>query len=558
MKLRFLFLLIISFTGSSWLFAQVSTGTITGQITDSTGAIVQNVQVRITDVEKNAGRTLITDSAGLFSAPDLLPGKYSVEVSLKGFQAQSKEGLTLSIGQTITINFTIQPGDQKETVTVVDLAEQHIDTTTSSLGDVITLQEVQDLPLNGRDFQNLIPLAAGVAPAAQGALAPGISTGLYDINGGRSAGNSFLIDGADVVPSAAGAADVLPNLEAVGEFQVITNNFSAEYGRALGGVINAHLRSGSNAFHGSLFEYFRNDVLDATPAFSPTKLPYKFNQFGGSIGGPIIKDKLFFFGDYQGERIRQSTTSRTSLPLPSETTPTNGFYDYSATCGDNGGTFVAGICSSPAGQIYNPFDPARAPFLNNQIPANLADPTVALMFSLLPAPNCVRGSAECPANNYITSQASPLNQNSADAHIDYNLSENDRFSFGFIYISNTNPNSPLYGPRLGGSPSLLTLNFENNQRLYTLNYTHVFSSTKVNEFIFAFSRDLNDGSPGAGMQYESAIAGLGGLNNDPQDRQTTGFPLLYSLPDGTNWVADWVDRLCSTATFHNSATTFPG
>jgi hypothetical protein len=317
MKLRFIILFVTLLTAPNWLFAQVSTGTITGQVTDSTGAVVQNAQVRITEIEKNAGRTLTTDSAGLFSAPDLLPGKYSIEVSLKGFQAQTKVGLTLSIGQTITTNFTIVPGDQRETVTVVDLAQQHIDTTTSSLGDVITLQEVQDLPLNGRDFQNLIPLAAGVAPAAQGALAPGISTGLYDINGGRSAGNSFLIDGADVVPSAAGAADVLPNLEAVGEFQVITNNFSAEYGRALGGVINAHLRSGTNTFHGSLFEYFRNDVLDAKPAFSPTKLPYKFNQYGGSIGGPIVKDKLFFFGDYQGERIRQSTTSRSSIPLPS-------------------------------------------------------------------------------------------------------------------------------------------------------------------------------------------------------------------------------------------------
>jgi hypothetical protein len=153
-----------------------------------------------------------------------------------------------------------------------------------------------------------------VAPAAQGALAPGVSTGLYNINGARSAGNSFLIDGADVVPAAAGSVDILPNLESVGEFQVLASDFSAEYGRALGGVINAHLRSGANSFHGSLFEYFRNDFLDATPPFSPIKLPYKFNQYGGSIGGPIIKNKLFFFGDYQGERIRQSATSRTTVP----------------------------------------------------------------------------------------------------------------------------------------------------------------------------------------------------------------------------------------------------
>ena len=273
MKLRVLVVMAVLVLSPVWILGQVSTGTITGEVTDSSGAIVRNADVRITDVGKNVTRTVVTDSAGLFSAPNLLPGQYRVEVVLAGFQAQSKVGLVLSIGQTITTNFVLQPGSQQEKVTVVDLAQQLIDTTTSSLGEVVPEKSVQDLPLNGRNFENLIPLAAGVAPAAQGALAPGVSTGLYDINGARSAGNSFLIDGADVVPAAAGSVDILPNLEAVGEFQVLTSNFSAEYGRALGGVINAHLRSGTNSFHGSLFEYFRNDFLDATPRLLPVNCP---------------------------------------------------------------------------------------------------------------------------------------------------------------------------------------------------------------------------------------------------------------------------------------------
>jgi hypothetical protein len=534
MKLNVLVVMAVLVLSPIWILAQVSTGTITGEVTDTSGAIVRNAQVRVTDVGKNVTRSVVTDSAGLFLAPDLLPGQYSVEVSLAGFQPQSKVGLVLSIGQTITTNFVLHPGTQKEMVTVVGLAEQLIDTTTSTLGDVVPEKSVQDLPLNGRNFENLIPLAAGVAPAAQGALAPGVSTGLYDINGARSAGNSFLIEGADVVPAAAGSVDILPNLEAVGEFQVLTSNFSAEYGRALGGVINAHLRSGTNRFHGSLFEYFRNDALDATPPFSPSKLPYKFNQYGGSFGGPILKDKLFFFGDYQGERIRQSTTSRSQIPLVSEATPANGFYDYSSDCPAAGGTFVGGVCSTPAGQLYNPFDPARGPFPNNQIPANLADPTAALMFSLLPAPNCVEGSATCPASNYITSVGSPLNQNSADVHVDYNPTAKDRLSFALIYISGNNNATPLYGTRLGGSSNLIEQNLTNNQRLYVLNYTHVFNPTAVNELVFAYSRDLSDGPPGPAMQYESSIAGLGGLNTSPNALQTNGFPLLYSLPIGTN------------------------
>jgi hypothetical protein len=534
MKLKLFLVTAVLAVVPAWMCAQVSTGTMTGEVTDSSGAVMRDAEVRITDVGKNISRTVVTDSAGLFSVPDLLPGQYKIDVSHAGFQPQSKVGLVLSIGQTITTNFVMQPGTQQEKMEVVGLAQQLIDTTTSALGGVMPEKLVQDLPLNGRNFENLIPLVAGVAPAAQGALAPGVSTGLYNINGARSAANSFLIDGADVVPAAAGSVDILPNLESVGEFQVLTSDFSAEYGRALGGVINAHIRSGTNSFHGSLFEYFRNDFLDATPPFSPIKLPYKFNQYGGSIGGPIIKNKLFFFGDYQGERIRQSATSRSTVPLPQEANPVNGFYDYSSDCANNGGTFVNGVCSVAAGQIYNPFDPNRGPFLNNQIPAGLADPTTALMFSLLPGPNCTPGSANCPANNYITSVGSPLNENSADVKIDYVPTEKDRLSFGLVYASGNNNATPLYGQRVGGSSNLIEQNQEFNQRLYVLNYTRVLSPTKVNELVFAYSRDISDGPPGAAMQYESSIAGLGGLNTLPTAQQTNGFPLLYALPTGTN------------------------
>ena len=301
MKQRWLLAVTLWLSAPLWLSAQVSTGKITGQVTDSSGAIIQNAPVVVTNVDTNVARNLSTDSAGLYSAPNLVPGQYSVQVSMSGFQSQVKTGLAVSIGQTITLNFTLQPGTQKESVEVVSTAQQLVDTTTSSLSTVITTSQVENLPLNSRNFLDLVPLVPGAQPGAQGR---NLTQNSFSINGGRVTANGFQIDGADIDTPSNDPVRVSPNLEGVGEFQVLTNNFSAEWGRSMGGVIDVKLKSGTNQLHGSIFEYFRNTVLDASQAFStPPQLPYNFNQFGAAAGGPIIKDRLFVFGDYQGERI---------------------------------------------------------------------------------------------------------------------------------------------------------------------------------------------------------------------------------------------------------------
>src|SRR6185436_5669026 len=182
----------------------------------------------------NVARVVVTDSAGLYSVPNLLPGAYRVEASVPGFQQQTKAGLVLTIGQTLTANFAVQPGEQKQSVQVVARAEQLLQTATSSLGGVIEQHEIRDLPLNGRDFTTLFALNAGVQTAPQGAKT-------MNINGARGAGNAYLIDGLDISSRADQNPFAVPNLEAIGEFRIITNSFSAEYGRAMGGVINAHI-----------------------------------------------------------------------------------------------------------------------------------------------------------------------------------------------------------------------------------------------------------------------------------------------------------------------------
>jgi hypothetical protein len=546
MNLRWLLIVAVWMFCPLLLSAQVSTGQITGVVTDSSDAVVPNAQVIVTNVATNDSRSLTTDSAGIYSAPNLQPSEYSVQVAMKGFQSQTKTGLALSIGQTITLNFTLKPGTQKESIEVVSTAQQLVDTTTSSLGTVITSHTVENLPLNSRNFLDLVPLVPGAQPGAQGR---NLTENSFSINGGRVTANGFQIDGADIDTPSNDPVRVSPNLEAVGEFQVLTNNFSAEWGRSMGGIVDVKLKTGTNSFHGSAFEYFRNAVLDASQAFTQPAgqpLPYVFNQFGGSAGGPIKKDKLFIFGDYQGERIRQSVTTQQNVPLVAQDQPSGGFlngrpqgtYDWSAICAANGGSFNgAGLCVHPnptpggppvvgAGQLFNPYVAGRPPFANNQIPASIVDPTTALMYSFFPAPNqnCGVGNTPSCNFNYITNLSSPVNVDSADLHLDYNATPNDRLSFGMIYSNTENNGGTIFGDQINGN--LITQVSTVDERLFSLNYTRIINSSMVNEFNFAYIIDRLDAPVVQGQQFQPLLAGLGGLNTDPKNPFTSGFPLL--------------------------------
>ena len=521
MKRRWLFAIALWLFAPLWLSAQISTGKITGQVTDSSSAIIQSAQIVVTNVNTNVARTLSTDSAGIYSAPSLVPGEYTVQASMVGFQSQTKTGLALSIGQTITLNFTLQPGTRKESIEVVGTAQQLVDTTTSSLSTVITSSQVENLPLNSRDFLDLVPLVPGAQPGAQGR---NLTQNSFSINGGRVTANGFQIDGADIDTPSNDPVRVSPNLEAVGEFQVLTNNFSAEYSRSMGGVIDVKLKSGTNQLHGTIFEYFRNTVLDASQAFSnPPRLPYNFNQFGAAAGGPIIKDKLFVFGDYQGERIRQSTTALENVPLVAQDQPSGGFvngrpqgiYDWSA------------LLALPAPvQLFNPYVAGRPAFPNNQIPASFVDPTTALMYSFFPAPNqnCGVGNQASCQFNYIVSVPTPVNVDSADLHVDFVATAKDHLAFGMIYSNQETTGGTIYGDRINGN--LITQIATIDERLFSLNYTRLISSSMVNNFNFAYTIDRLDAPVSQGMQFEPDIAGLGGLNTDANDPFTSGFPLL--------------------------------
>jgi len=290
----------------------------------------------------------------------------------------------------------------------------------------------------------------------------------------------------------------------------------------MGGVIDVKLKSGTNSLHGSIFEYFRNTVLDAPQAFAGL-LPYNFNQFGASAGGPIIKDRLFIFGDYQGERIRQSTTSLQNVPLVAQDQPSGGFvngrpqgtYDWSALL----------ALPTPV-QLFNPYVAGRPAFLNNQIPASFVDPTTALMYSAFPAPNqnCGVGNQSNCQFNYIVSVPTPVNVDSADLHVDFAATPKDHLAFGMILSNQETTGGTIFGDRINGN--LITQIATVDERLYSLNYTRLISSSMVNNFNFAYTIDRLDAPVSQGMQFEQDIAGLGGLNTDPNNPFTSGFPLL--------------------------------
>src|SRR5580704_282454 len=308
--------------------AQVAGGTMLGTVKDSSGAVVAGAQVTIKDVATGVARVVPTDGNGSYSAANLLPGNYSITVSAPGFATEVQSGINLTVGAQILINLKLKPGATQETVQVQGSAPG-VELTTSTISDEVNSKTITDLPLNGRDWTQLATLSPGVvslesiqpatgASASGGRGNRGFGTQLT-ISGSRPQQSSYRVDGINVNDwlnggpgSVLGAASGVDSVE---EFSVLTSNYSAEYGRTSGGVINAITRSGTNRWHGTGYEFLRNRALDAANYFDTTTVPFRRNQFGGSIGGPIRKDRTFFFANYEG--IRQSLGVTNSDEVPS-------------------------------------------------------------------------------------------------------------------------------------------------------------------------------------------------------------------------------------------------
>jgi len=340
------------------------TAQITGRVTDASGAVIAGAEVVVTNVATAASRTTQTNETGNYTVPLLPPGSYQVRASASGFQPLLRSGIVLEVEQRAEINFELEVGQVTEQIEVVADAAQ-LNTMEASMGQVIENKRVVDLPLNGRDYIQLALLSAGALQPIGGRF------GGFSTAGQKTTQNNYMLDGIDnnsVELAGAGrqAEMVKPQVDAVQEFKVQTNAYAAEFGRAMGGVVNLTTKSGTNELHGTVFEFLRNEELDAKNFFDPAdrpKPPFKRNQFGFSLGGPVVKNKTFLFGDYEGTRIRESRTATSTLPtLPMR----------------------EGDFSQLDQQIVDPL--TGDPFPNNQIPVNRQDALARDLIDLFPEP----------------------------------------------------------------------------------------------------------------------------------------------------------------------------
>src|SRR5438067_2840399 len=350
----FTFVIGVALFGVTPLNAQVDTGSITGVIADASGAVVSGAKVTLTNEGTGASLTATSGADGIYKFSPVRVGSYNLDVTSQGFQTTKQSGVKVDIGSSVALNFSLKPGSQTETIEVT-AATPVLQTQDASVGQVVDQRSVNDLPLNGRNFTFLAQLVQGVN-SPQSDTRGNAASGAFSANGFRPAQNNYMLDGidnnSDTVDFLNGTNYVvLPPVDAIEEFRVQTTDFSAEYGRSGAAVLNATLKSGSNQFHGDVWEFFRNDKLDARDFFehncnagtcTPAKKgELRWNQFGGTIGGPVLKNKVFFFGDLQLWRLRQGQPQLGSVPTLAERN--SGFTDFSDLLQSGGG-----------GTIYDP------------------------------------------------------------------------------------------------------------------------------------------------------------------------------------------------------------
>ena len=495
-KPQLAFLLLMSLCASPVTAAQQETATITGSVKDQSGAIVPKATVTVTNTQTNISVKTEADDTGFYIVPSLRPGEYSVTVESAGFSKVVRSGVTLQVAQVARIDLTLQPGQLTESVEVV-AATPLLDTQTSSRGLVIDEKKIVELPLNGRDYNQLALLSPGVLPGTP-RLASVNFKGVLNVNGNRTFNNVFLLDGVDNISYSNSVRGenvqlVQPSIEALQEFKIQTNAYSAEYGRSSGAVVNATIKSGTNIVRGSVYDFFRNDALDANNFFSNAlnapKPKRERNQFGGAVGGPLVKNKTFWFGDYEGLRDLEGVPRVRQVPTAAE---------------------KAGLFSSA---VVDPFAAGRPEFARNAqgqwvIPKERWDPVGAAIVALIPDPNA--GSTI-----YASTPVTDTRQDQFDVRLDHQYSTNLTLfgRFSFVDTLTFRP-APLLGLGEGSFNDAFGSNDNRSQGL-ALGLTWTASPTLVGEFRFGYARgDYYTYPPNFGIDGAAQI-GLKNVPNDP-------------------------------------------
>jgi outer membrane receptor protein involved in Fe transport len=503
---------------STLLFAQGSGGRILGRVSDQSGALLSGLKVTATNEATGATHQTQTNASGDYSFPAVPVGVYTLTFDMAGFKTNIRKGITVEINQVVTFNSTMQIGEAKELVEVTSEAPL-VDTTTTQLGAIVNNRSVNELPLNARDSYQFLQLQPGVQSqlgSSGGTFYGSDDAGSVSVNGGRGRSNNFSVNGGDANDQFVNAAVVQPSPDAIAEFRVITNTFDAEYGRNSGAVVNVVTQSGSNAVHGDIYEYFRNKVLNAQGYFNTVKPQFNQNQFGATFGGPIKKDRTFFFGSYEGRRIRQGTPSDTVfLPSPAEIGTPTVPGDFSA-----GGSFGGGIvapsqgaqpflaqaldgrtgCDSALnalgvttpiaslpqqlipGTTNSYWIPWTEVFPNVTIPQQCMDPVALNLLQYLPAANL-------PGSVYQGVPTEANDQDQFTVRVDHKINDRQNLSV-YYYYTDASVHSPFYNFQASGA-NVPGYGTSVKQRYQQWNPSHTWSISNalVNEFHVTYLRE---------------------------------------------------------------------
>ena len=538
-------LLALVQSNSSLCFAQKDAGAIAGSVVDSSGAVVPDVTITATDVEHGTAVTVTSNNSGEYVVSPLKVGRYTITARKSGFNTVISTPITLQVQQRAVFDISLPVGELSQSVTVTDSTAQ-LQTETSDLGQVLDSRQISTLPLNGRNFAQLALLSPGTAPAAPGSRDQG-SFG-FSANGARSLQNNFLLDGIDnnsnLPDLLNGSSYVIePPVESLQEFKVQTSSYTAEFGRGNGAVINAVTHSGTNQLHGAFYEFFRNDDLDARNYFDQTRQPYKQNQFGGTVGGPIVlpkiyngKDRTFFFTDYEGLRTIDSEPIPAIVPTAAQRAGDfSSQLDYTSPIVDGNNVPVVDCNGLPTyqGEIFNtrltqasnlnaihfcgvPFGSANGQ-PTNIIPAGTIDPLAAKIAALYPAQN-----ADNPAYNFVSSPKRVINHNNFDLRLDHQIRTSDS-TFARYSFETVPENIPaVFGPVADGGDFFSGIATTHYHSL-AMGETHIFSPHLVNEFRFGYNRIYSNRlQPG----YNSDIAQQIGFPGIPVAPSNGGLPQL--------------------------------
>src|SRR5712692_8967225 len=491
---RKLVCLIVAVAGVN-AFAQQITGSIRGTVLDPSSAVVQSASVTAKQTETGLERTAMTDHSGAYVLLELPVGHYQLQVEAKGFQTYVQQGITLNVNETATIPVHLAVGAATQQVQVMADA-QLIQSTVSNLGKVVLEREVLDLPLDGRNFTQLGLLQPGVVPLTPGLEEAGGSLRAgqaYAVNGQRPESNNFLIDGANNFNGVDGGFVLKPPIDAITEFKLLTHNASAEFGHSTGSTTNIITRSGTNAWHGAAWEFLRNDAMDARNFFAERVEPLKQNQFGGSLGGPLRKDKTFLFGYYEGFRNRQGETERVTVPSLKERVG-----DFSEMCPEG---FTAGFCNNPAHQLMNFF--SGQPYSNNQLPSSSINAISGNLLDFFPRPND-------GTNLFASTQTLEQNEDQFGLRLDHYFFPADNLNLRYMF-SNGSRFDPL--STSGASVPGFPVGEDHRDQNFVAQETHLFSPTMISVLRFSFLRNkflfdehVNHTPPSSlGFQYQPSL-----------------------------------------------------